>query len=174
MVNIHKNKYTLVTLYNLRNQETKNRQVLLGQSDLNNENYESKNTQKIDINITSVKFDIGIISTAKDINFTNDTKPICFSNQPFKPEQLLKKDFGLVGWEKETDQEYNFFNWVPHWQVYNQETCQEKYDPQERKNNLTQETFCAGSNVRFFGNHTDCCPKFATEMNIIIVIVQKV
>ena len=137
----------------------------MGQSDLNDEEW-GENGQQIDIkdfkphenyDNTSAYFDIGIIYTAKDINFTDDTKPICFSDQPFKPEQLLKKNFGLVGWKK--DLKNNFKLSSRHLQVYNQETCNEKYDiqeestiAQERKkklpNLLTQATFCAGSNVR--------------------------
>ena len=144
----------------------------MGQSDLNNENW-SENTQLI--NITEIKmhekydkkaayFDLGIIFTEEDIEFTDEAKPICLSEQPYKPEQLLKKHFGLVGWEKETDLENNFKLSFSTLEVYNQKSCNEKYDiqgessiAQGRKkmlpNLFTKETFCAGSKVRFFGNH---------------------
>ena len=90
---MYKNKWTLLILNYLRshNQTKNNRQVLLGQSDLNNENW-SENRQLI--NITEVKmhekydrtaayFDIGIIFTEDDIKFTDEAKPICFSDKHF-------------------------------------------------------------------------------------------
>ena len=138
----------------------------MGQSDLTNENW-SENRQLIDIKDikmhekydgTAAYFDIGIIFTEEDIEFNDEAKPICFSDQPFVPEQLLKHQFGLVGWEKRTESRNDIKLSFSHLQVYSQETCNEKYDiqgespiAQDRKkmlpNLLTQETFCAGSKV---------------------------
>ena len=118
--------------------------VFLGQS---NDDFHY-NIQEIKIKAeetkTSGNFDLAIIFTEEDIKFNDETKPMyCFSSgQPFKPEQLSKEhNFGLVGWEKETKAPELSFD---HLQVYNQETCDEKYD--------IQGTVCVGSKgskVRF-------------------------
>ena len=170
---MYKNKWTLLTLNYLRshNQTQNNRQVLLGQSDITSDIW-SENRQVIDIEKvemhkkydgTAAYFDIGIIFTKEDIEFTNAAKPICFSDKPFKPEQLRSKECGMVGWGNHEDSKKSNNNFQLSFsplQVYNQETCNEKYDiqgkssiAQDRKtmlpNLFTKETFCAGSNVRF-------------------------
>ena len=109
---------------------------------------------------TSAYFDIGIIFTEEDIEFTDEAKPICFSDKPFESEHLISRECGVVGWGNNDKANDNFQLSFSHLQVYNQETCNEKYDiqgessiAQDRKkmlpNSFNQETFCAGSNVRF-------------------------
>ena len=143
----------------------------MGQSDITSDIW-SENRQVIDIEKvemhkkydgTAAYFDIGIIFTEEDIEFNDEAKPICFSDKPFEPEQLRSKECGMVGWGNHGDSKKgndNFQLSFSHLQVYNQETCNEKYDiqgkssiAQDRKKMLphlfTQETFCAGSNVRF-------------------------
>ena len=143
----------------------------MGQSDLTSEIW-SENRQVIDIEKvemhkkydgTAAYFDIGIIFTKEDIEFTDEAKPICFSDKPFEPEQLRSKECGMVGWGNHGDSKKSNDNFQLSFsplQVYNQETCNEKYDiqgessiAQDRKtmlpNLFTKETFCAGSNVRF-------------------------
>ena len=157
--------------YSSSNEKSKStKQVLLGQSDLNDKTW-SANRQEVNIkNVTihekydgsSAYFDIAIIFTEEAIAFNDAVRPICLPNQPFEHNEFLKKHCGLAGWgqKPELDKD-NVKLSFRHLQIYGQDTCDKKYDiqgeskiAQDRKkmlpNLFTDQIICAGSKVRFY------------------------
>ena len=147
--------------------------MLLGQTQLNADVW-SDSRQLIDIEEikihdkydgTSAYCDIGLIFLKNDINFSEGIAPICLPDQPFESKHLISKECGLVGWGKDGDEKsvnpYDITLSISLLQVYTQDKCNKKYDISGQSNvakdsktmlpNLfTEQTFCAGSEVRFF------------------------
>ena len=152
----------------------KEKQVLLGQTELNSEDWSS--TRKL-INISyviahpkydnkSAYFDFGIIYTDEDITFNSAIKPILLSDRPVGKKGFLldkEREVGLAGWGKEspsskTKKMETILRYSPL-TIYSNDYCYEKYHIKGhakianlRKKMLpfftTGQTICAGSSVR--------------------------
>ena len=147
------------------------KQVLLGQTELNSEDWSATRilinirnvTAHPNYNNKSAYCDIGIIYTDEDIIFNNAIQPILLSDKPAENIDFLlnkEREVGLAGWAdpsktktKETKLKYTPLT------IYSNDYCDDKYHingdakiADERKTMLpifaTGQTICAGSSVR--------------------------
>ena len=152
----------------IRSHESK-RKVLLGQSVLDSETFDS--TRQL-LNIAKVEqhpeydnetayFDIGLIFTSEEIEYNDAVQPICL---PTTPSQNLDDLHGnlaiLAGWGQESvngNREKVTLRRIPL-AIFSQEQCHHKYDLRGSGDDakararflpdmFTSQTICAGSSV---------------------------
>ena len=167
----------MISAHCLRSHDA-NRQLLLGQSELNGEIW-SPNRQLVNIsavimhpsyNNVTAYFDIGKIYTAKAIKFNKAVQPIHLYDQPFENNAFATKfrEYGIAGWGLESPQLNTKSDLKPklrysHLLPYSNKYCDNLYrisgtgnDAKERErflpNLMTLQTFCAGSAIQDHGS----------------------
>ena len=164
-------KHILMTAAHcLRTHENK-RQVLVGQSVLKSDTFET--TRQV-LNIAKVEqhpkyidyiayFDIGLIYTVEEIQFNAAVQPVCLPTAPSQNSDDLDGNIAVVaGWGKESEDGINANGILRRISlaVFSYETCHQKYDltgnsddARNRKTFLpqmfTNQMLCAGSTVIF-------------------------
>ena len=152
----------------IRSHESK-RKVLLGQSVLDSETFES--TRQL-LNIAKVEqhpeydnetayFDIGLIFTSEEIEYNDAVQPICLPTTPSQNSDDLHGNLALLaGWGQESfnvNREKVTLRRTPL-AIFSQEQCHHKYDIRGSGDDakararflpdmFTSQTICAGSSV---------------------------
>ena len=152
----------------IRSHESK-RKVLVGQSVLNSDTFE---TSRQLLNIDRVEqhpkytnktayYDIGLIFTSEEIEFTEAVQPICLPLLPSQNSENYEGNLALLaGWGQESEdgsREKVSLRRLPL-AIFSQEQCHIKYDLTGRSDDararadflpdmFTNQTICAGSSV---------------------------
>ena len=153
----------------IRSHESK-RQVLLGQSVLNSDTWETSrqvlNIERVEshpkYDKISAYYDIGLIYTTEEIEFNEAVQPVCLPTAPSQNSDHLDGHLALIaGWGLESENGNRFevtLRRIPL-AIFSQETCHQKYDLRGSSddararieflpNMFTSQTICAGSSVR--------------------------
>ena len=152
----------------IRSHESK-RQVLLGQSVLNSDTWETSrqvlNIERVEphpkYNKISAYYDIGLIYTTEEIEFNEAVQPVCLPATPSQNSDHLDGHLALLaGWGLESKNGNRFevtLRRIPL-AIFSQETCHQKYDLRGSSddararieflpNMFTSQTICADSSV---------------------------
>ena len=162
-------KNILMTAAHCIRHHESNKKVLVGQSLLDSETFEttrqllniSKVEQHPEYDNKTAYFDIGLIYTLEDIEFNAAVKPICLPTTPSLNSNDLHGNYALLaGWGQESvngNREKVSLRRIPL-AIFSQEQCHHKYDLRGNADDakkrakflpdmFTSQTICAGSSV---------------------------